>query len=322
MSDANIAEKELFTTDAIAVARRKRLLINYSVWILLIALCIVGALSTPLFLTGSNIGNILQQSSILGVIAIGQFVVILTSGIDLSVGSVMALTSMVAAMSIGAGTPVSIFVSLLVGCAVGLVSGLVIVYGGLPPFIVTFAMMAIARGIALTLTQGDSVPIYDSPLKALGFGWPPVLVWAVVLIIMVYVLSDTKVGRYLYAVGGNYEAARVAGIRVKGLIIFAYVVSGVMCGIAGILMLARTGAAMPTAGNTYEMQTIAAVVIGGASLAGGEGKLTGAAVGVVFMTILNNLLQLHNANPFWSFVAIGAVLWIAIGLRNGLERIR
>ncbi len=309
-------------TASLNPAQRKRLLIDYSAWFLLLVLSLVAALSHPLFFTPSNLGNVLQQAVILGVLAIGQFVVILTGGIDLSVGSVMALMAMTAALLMPAGAPVSVAAALGIGGAIGALSGLITVAGGLPPFIVTFAMMAIARGIALTITAGDSVAVHDSPLSVFGFGWQPVAVWAVALVVMGIVLNRTRTGRYLYAVGGSLEAARVAGIRVKGVLVVAYAISGVCCGLAGLLTLARTGVALPTSGNAYEMQTIAAVVVGGASLMGGEGRFSGAAVGVIFMTVLSNILQLHNADPFWTFVVVGVVLWLAIALRNALERIR
>jgi ribose transport system permease protein len=303
------------------VARRRA--IDYMAWFLLALLVVIGfALKGSLFFSPDNLTNIVEQSAIIGVLAIGQFVVVLTGGIDLSVGSVMALMAMIAGVTMPLGTFGSTGVTLAAGAAVGVVSGLVIVFGGLPPFITTFAMMAVCRGLALTITSGESVSAIGSPLTAFGYGPRHWAVWLACVAIIWYLLSRTRLGVHVYAAGGNLEAARVSGINTRGVIILVYVIAGVCGAIAGLLSLARNGVAMPTSGVGYEMQTIAAVVLGGINLFGGEGRFSGAVAGVVFVVMLRNILDASNADPFWSFCVIGAVLWLAVVLRGVLERIR
>lgn len=303
---------------------QKRVLIDYLAWLLLAMLAIVGVVAKGgLFLSTSNFSNIAEQSVIIGILAIGQFVVIVTGGIDLSVGAVMALTAMMVGISMPLGTPGAIAVTLLTGVLVGIVSGLVVVYGGLPPFIVTFAMMAVARGVALTITGGHSVQELNTPLLGLGFGWPKVAIWAMLIAVVWYLLARTRTGLHVYSVGGNLEATRVSGVNTRSIIVLVYVISGLCGAIAGILSFARNGGvAVPTSGQGYEMQTIAAVVLGGVNLMGGEGRLNGAVAGVLFVVMLRNILDLSNANTFLSFCVIGAVLWMAVVLRGALERIR
>jgi ribose transport system permease protein len=305
-------------------AVNKRMLIDYMAWIMLIILAIFGIASKgSLFASGSNLNNIVEQSVIIGLLAIGQFVVVLTGGIDLSVGSGMALSAMIVGMSMPLGTPAALGLAALTGAIIGVLSGLIVVYGGLPPFIVTFAMMAVARGLALTVTNGESVVAINTPLLPLGFGWYKVLVWAVVIAAVWFLLARTRTGVHVYSVGGNLEAARVSGIHTRRVIVLVYVISGLCAATAGVLSFARNGGvAVPTSGQGYEMETIAAVVLGGVNLMGGEGRFTGAIAGVIFVVMLRNILDLSNADAFWSFCVIGAVLWGAVILRGALERIR
>ncbi|MDO8106517.1 ABC transporter permease [Isoptericola sp. b441] len=302
----------------------KRFLIDYMAWVLLLALALIGvATNGSLFASGSNLNNIVEQSVIIGLLAIGQFVVILTGGIDLSVGSAMALTAMVVGVSMPLGTPGAVLMAVLTGTLVGLASGLTVVYGGLPPFIVTFAMMAVARGLALTITSGKSVQVLDNSLLGLGFGWQKVAVWALAIAVVWFILTRTRTGVRVYAVGGNVEAARVSGISTPRVIVLVYVISGLCAATAGILSFARNGGvAVPTSGQGYEMETIAAVVLGGVNLLGGEGRFVGAIAGTVFVVMLRNILDLSNADAFWSFCVIGVVLWGAVMLRGALERMR
>ncbi|MDR3070155.1 MAG: ABC transporter permease [Propionibacteriaceae bacterium] len=301
----------------------KHIAIDYMAWILLVLLVIVGfAMKGTLFISVDNLGNIVEQSAIIGVLAIGQFVVVLTGGIDLSVGANMAMMAMICGLTMPFGIFGSVAATLLAGIIIGLIAGVVIAYGSLPPFIVTFAMMFVCRGLALTVTAGESVSAIDSPITAVGYGWPHWAIWLIVAGIIWYILVKTRTGTKIYAVGGNIEAARVSGINTKRILVLVYVISGVCGAVAGMLALARNGVAMPTSGSGYEMQTIAAVVLGGISLFGGEGKFTGAVAGVVFVTMLRNILDSNNADPFWAFCVIGIVLWIAVILRGLIERIR
>jgi len=304
-------------------ASQRRFVIDNMVWFLLILLAIVGvALKGSLFISPSNLSNIVEQSAIIGVLAIGQFVVVLTGGIDLSVGANMALMAMVAGISMPFGVFGSVATTLAAGVVIGMVAGLIVAYAELPPFIVTFAMMAVCRGLALTVTSGSSVRAIDSPITVVGYGWAHWSIWLVIAALVWLLLVMTRTGTSIYAVGGNREAARVSGINTKRILVLVYVISGVCGAVAGLLSLARNGVAMPTSGNGYEMQTIAAVVLGGVSLFGGEGRFTGAIAGVVFVTMLRNILDSNNADPFWAFCVIGSVLWIAVVIRGILGRIR
>lgn len=319
----------LTTTPAPAAPPRKRrngwryYAIEYTSWWLLFTLLIVGFIATPLFFTASNLLNVIEQSAIIGVLALGQFLVILTGGIDLSVGSMLALTAMVGASTIGLGWPVAVAASVVVGGLLGAFNGLAIVLGKLPPFIVTFAMLAIARGLALTMTNGAAINLpSDSGFAFIGSGLWPAVVWAVAVLAVYALLRRTRTGTHVFAVGGNIEAARVSGVRTGGILILVYALSAVGAAIAGLLFMARSGVSLPTYGNGYELQTIAAVVVGGVNLFGGEGKVTGAVIGVIFMTMLSNILDLIAVNPFWSFCVIGVVLWAAIMLRAILQEAR
>ena len=301
----------------------RRLAVDYNAWILIAGLSLVGSLLSPLFLTSANLTNVLQQSAFIGVLALGQYLVILTGGIDLSVGSLLALSTMVGALVMPQGSIVAVLASVGVCTALGALSGVIIVKGKLPPFIVTFGMLTIARGLDLSLTSGEAVNLPpDAGIAALGSGWSPVVVWIVAIAAIYLFLSQTRTGSYVYAIGGNAEAARVSGVNTGAILILVYAISGALAAVAGLVFLARAGVGLPTYGNGYELQTIAAVVVGGVNIMGGSGKLTGAVIGVVFMTMLGNILNLADANPFWSYCVIGAVLWMAVMFRSAIDRKR
>ena len=301
----------------------RRLAVDYNAWLLIAGLAVIGSLLSPLFLTSQNLSNVIQQSAFIGVLALGQYLVILTGGIDLSVGSLLALSTMVGALVMPHGSVPAVLASVGICTGLGAISGVVVVKGKLPPFIVTFGMLTIARGLDLSLTSGDAVNLPpDSGFAALGFGVFPVLVWAVAVAVVYLFLSQTRTGLYVYAVGGNAEAARVSGVNTGATIILVYAISGALAAVAGLVFLARAGVGLPTYGNGYELQTIAAVVVGGVNIMGGAGKLTGAVIGVIFMTMLSNILNLSDANPFWAYCVIGAVLWLAVMFRSAIDRAR
>lgn len=301
----------------------RRLAVDYNAYILIAGLIIVGAFLSPLFLTSENLSNVLQQSAFIGVLALGQYLVILTGGIDLSVGSILALSTMVGALMMPNGTILAVITSIGICAALGASSGVIIAKGHLPPFIVTFGMLTMARGLDLSLTSGDAVNLpAGSGFGAIGFGIWPVVVWAIAIVAVFMFLSQTRTGSYVYALGGNVEAARVSGVNTGAVLILVYAISGALAGIAGLVFLGRAGVGLPTYGNGYELQTIAAVVVGGTNIMGGSGKLSGAVVGVIFMTMLNNILNLADANPYWAYCVIGGVLWIAVMLRSALDRAR
>jgi ribose transport system permease protein len=301
----------------------RRIAVDYSAWFLLAILTIVGASLTPLFLTPGNLLNILQQSAIIGVLTLGQFIIILTGGIDLSVGSLMALAGMAGAFGLAhGGIAAGVALSIIVCCALGSFSGLVVARGGLPPFIVTFGMMAIARGLALTVTSGAPINLNGSPLGVIGGGFWPQSIWAVAIVAIYVLLSRLTTGRHIYAIGGNIEAARVSGIKTTPLLILVYGISGLCAAIAGLMFMARSTVALPTSGVGYELQTIAACVLGGTDLFGGIGRLSGAVLGVIILTMLSNILDLRGVNPFWDYLAVGITLWISVMLRSRLTERR
>ncbi len=286
----------------------------------LVVLCVVLTILTPNFLTFDNLFNVARQISITGIVAVGMTIVIVTSGIDLSVGSVLALAACAAGLLMSRGLPVPI--ALAAGCGVGaacgLVNGLLITKLRITPFIATLGMMSVARGAALVITGGipvDTLP--DSVPKIAGNLGPvpiPVLVMLVVALIGAAILGWTRLGRYAYALGSNEEAVRLSGIAVDWYKIAIYVISGLLAAIAGMVMMARLSSAQPTGGNMMELDAIAAVVIGGASLMGGRGTIFGTIVGVAIIGVLRNGLVLLDVSAFWQQLVIGVVIVLAVAL--------
>ena len=299
----------------------RRLLVDHSAWIFAAILMLIGTTVTPLFLTAGNLLNVLQQSAIIGIMAVGQFMVILTGGIDLSVGSLLALATMTGALGLSHGVLAGVALAMVTCGLCGAASGLMIAKGGLPPFIVTFGMMAVGRGLALTLTSGRPINVgRGSWLAAIGGGIWPELIWAGVIAAAYLLLRRFPLGRHIYATGGNPEGARVSGVRTEWILTLVYALSGSCAAVGGIVFMERSTVALPTSGLGYELQTIAAAVLGGTDLFGGSGRLTGVVVGVIILTLLSNILDLTGVNPFWNFIAIGIALWLAVMLRARLAR--
>ncbi|MDU5883065.1 MAG: ribose ABC transporter permease [Clostridium perfringens] len=292
---------------------------KYKSLIGLVLLCIVITIVTPNFLSVSNITNVFTQVSVNAIIAIGMTFVILTGGIDLSVGSTLAISGAVGASIVKSTGNVflAIIVAAVIGIAVGLINGLLVSKGKLQAFIVTLATMTIFRGATLVFTDGT--PISKLP-KAfvkigngkLGFMPIPVIITIIIAIIAVYALSQTRFGRYLYALGGNEDASRLSGINTDKIKTLVYVVSGFASAIAGVIITSRIGSASPNAGTGFELDAIAAVVIGGTSLAGGEGTITGTLIGALIIGVLNNGLNLMNVSPFYQSIVKGLVILIAV----------
>ena len=292
----------------------------------LIGLCLLLWILTPHFLTISNLLNVLEQTSINAVIAVGMTFVILSAGIDLSVGSVLALAGVVMATLLQQQWPVAaaIGVGLLMGFAFGALNGLAIAWGRLPPFIATLGMMSIARGCALLFTEGRPVSGFDQAFRSLAtariLGIPsPVVITAAVYLAARFVLSSTRFGRYVYAMGGNEEATRLSGVNVRLHKMLVYGVCGLTSGIAAVLLTARLNSAQPIAGIMYELDAIAAVVIGGTSLAGGEGGVGGTLIGALIMGVLRNGLNLLGVSSFLQQVVIGLVIVVAVLLDTVLK---
>lgn len=295
----------------------------------LIGLSIVLWIMTPYFLTVSNLLNVAQQISINAIIAVGMTFVIITAGIDLSVGSLVAFSGVVLASVLQAGVPlpIAILVGLGVGLSCGMINGLLITQGRIPPFISTLGMMSVARGAALLYTKGRPVSGFSENFRYLATGEifhipVPVIIMGVVYIIAHFVLNRTKLGRYAYAIGGNEEAAILSGINVKLYKTMVYALCGLLSGLAALILTARLNSAQPIAGNMYELDAIAATVIGGTSLMGGEGTVLGTLIGALIMGVLRNGLNLLGVSSFIQQIVIGSVIIIAVLLDMALKKQR
>ncbi|HEY2704366.1 MAG TPA: ABC transporter permease [Candidatus Dormibacteraeota bacterium] len=291
---------------------------------LVVLLVAVGALTLASneFLTGGNLSNLARQVAIFGIIAVGQLLVILTAGIDLSVGSVLGLSGAVTAQLLVAGmaAPVAILVGLAIGGALGVANGLLVTRFKLPPFIATLGMLGIARGVVLVITdaktvQGNGLPdAFQAIANGTILGIPNLLIIAVAVTVAVwFMLTRTVFGRYIYAVGSNPESARLAGVPVAMVTVAVYAISGLLAGLGGVLLTSRLGAGIPTAGTGFELNAIAACVIGGASLFGAKGSALGAAAGALIMGVLNNGGNLLAINAFYLQIAIGVLILVAVG---------
>ena len=287
----------------------------------LILLCVFLSFSTDTFLSMRNFLNVMDQITVLGVMAVGMTLVILIGGIDLSVGSVLALSGMVMGyLGNNREWPfvIAIVVALLASAACGLTSGLMVTRLRMPAFIATLAMMSIARGIASIITNGEQIvgfPDWFSNLAIIRhFGFLTVTVGLMVVITLIawIILAFRPVGRALYALGGSQEVARLAGIPVRQYTMWVYVICGALAGLAGVILSARLNSSQPSSGLGYELDTIAAVVIGGASLSGGVGSIGGTAVGVLIIGFLRNGLNLLQISPFVQQVVIGVVIAVAV----------
>ncbi|MET9800352.1 substrate-binding domain-containing protein [Streptomyces sp. NPDC006368] len=308
------------TTGAGGASRglRRLLLDNGALTALIVLVIAMSALSGD-FLTTDNLLNVGVQAAVTAILAFGVTFVIVSAGIDLSVGSVAALSATVLAWSAtSAGVPVflAVLLAIATGIVCGLVNGILISYGKLPPFIATLAMLSVARGLSLVISEGSPIAFPDS-VSHLGDtlgGWlpVPVLVMVVMGLIAAFVLGRTYIGRSMYAIGGNEEAARLSGLRVKKQKLAIYAFSGVFAAVAGVVLAARLSSAQPQAADGYELDAIAAVVIGGASLAGGTGKASGTLIGALILAVLRNGLNLLNVSAFWQQVVIGVVIALAV----------
>lgn len=287
----------------------------------LIVLLVVLSAVAPNFLTTRNLLNVVDQVTVLGVLALGATAIIITGGIDLSVGSVLALCTMVLGwLSHEGGWPLwaAMIASILVGATAGAVNGIGVTIAKLPPFIATLAMMSIARGLANLITNGEQIVGYDdwffslSSTRYLGFFTVTALLLIGVYIVGWLVLRYRPSGRSVYAIGGGQEVARLAGINVKRITMSVYLIGGALAGLAGIVLATRLDSSQPSAGTGVELDTIAAVVIGGASLSGGIGRVSGTVIGVLIIGFLRNGLNLLGVSPFIQSILIGVVIAVAV----------
>ncbi|MBI1171328.1 ABC transporter permease [bacterium] len=309
---------------------------KYGILIALIVVCVFLTFANEYFLTGRNLLNVLRQTSINGILAIGMTFVILTRGIDLSVGSVVALAGVVSASlatsSVNAMVPggpyptvVAFGVGILVGMACGAISGWVVSRFNVPAFVATLGMLSAARGMTLLYAGGKPVPELTDEYRWIGtadvLGIPmPVVAFAVIFLVAFWVLSATRFGRHVYAVGGNPHAAKVSGISISRIRLLVYVISGGLAGFSGMLLAARTGSALTQAGIAYELDAIAAVVIGGTSLGGGIGKVTGTVIGALLIGVMNNGLDLMGVESYYQQVIKGALIVAAVMLDQARHR--
>jgi ribose/xylose/arabinose/galactoside ABC-type transport system permease subunit len=299
---------------------------RFGLLISFLLLCIALSFLSDRFLTVGNWTNILRQSTINLIIAIGMTYVILTAGIDLSVGAVLALATVVTADLLQRGIPIlpTVIVGLTLGGALGLASGVLISRVKVPPFVATLGMMTVARGLALTYTQGRPITGLPDAFRTIGTGYlgpipMPIIVAGVAFLAGYILLTRTRMGMNIYALGNNPVAAHYAGIATTNYTTFVYVLAGALAALAGMILVARLDSAQPTAGLSYEFDAIAAVVVGGTSFAGGEGSLVGTLLGVLVISVLNNGLNLLNVSSFYQPVVTGVVIALALLLYKAVR---
>jgi ribose transport system permease protein len=308
----------------------KQTLSRFQSLIALVILCLVISLMSDKFLTATNGWNVMRQISVNVCISVGMTLVVLTAGIDLSVGSVLALCGAIAASLLKNGIEIpssNLFIGftilgasvagLLVGTSLGWFNGWVITRFKVPPFVATLAMLTIGRGLTMLWTKGFPISNLGQGFVGIGTGWflgIPLPVWISGLIVFIAVLmtNKTKLGRYIYAIGGNENAAALSGINIKKVKIAVYSIAGLLAAVGGLLVTSRLDAAQPNAGTGYELDSIAAVVIGGTSLSGGRGTIMGTVLGAIIIGVLNNGLVLLNISPFWQQVVKGLVILVAV----------
>ena len=303
----------------------KNKVINYAqdfgALIALILLVAGISIASPSFRTGANFLSLLRQSSINGLIAFGMTFVILTDAIDLSVGSVLALSTALCAGMISAGVPagLAMILALVLGCAMGVISGVMVTKGRLQPFIATLITMTVYRGLTMIYTNGKPISnLGDSfILKVVGkgkfYGVPiPVILLILLFLLFYFLLNKTTFGRSIYATGSNWKSAKLAGVNIHRTKIIAYAISGTMAALSGLILLSRLGSAQPTLGNGYELDAIAAVALGGTSMSGGRGKIYGTLIGVLIIAVLNNGLNILGVSSYYQDVIKGLVILIAV----------
>lgn len=300
---------------------------KYSIYIAFLILCIILSISSPSFLTTANILNVLRQISINGIIAVGMTFVIITGGIDLSVGSVLALSAVIGCSFAHSDTYpliIPVMVGLSIGTICGVINGLVVARGKVAPFIVTLGMMTVARGLTLVYTSGRPVINLSDAYNRIGGGYfagipIPILILLIVILLGVFMLKYTKFGRYVYAVGGNELAARISGVNTDLIKIEVYALTGMLAGLAGVVISSRVMAGSPSVGQGYELDAIAAVVIGGTSLSGGVGGITGTIIGSLIIGVMNNGLDLLNVSSYFQQIVKGVIIVSAVLLDKKLH---
>lgn len=297
--------------------------------VMLVVVCIAGFIRYEAFLTQENLLNIVRQNSMLGIIALGMTFVILTGGIDLSVGALLAVAGVIAANLADRGLFIALVAAVAATTILGLINGLVIAKARIQPFIVTLAMMIAARGLALAATGEQSVRISGEDFTWLGRGLIgdflpiPILILIVAFAVGWLVLNHTRFGRNVFAVGDNDEAARLMGLNISRVTVAVYAISGALAGLAGVMLASRLGAGQPVAGTGYELDAIAAVVIGGTLLTGGQGSVLSTLVGVLLLGVIFNLFNLEGTiSPWYQLVLRGVILLFVVVAQNRLTKLK
>lgn len=304
------------------------MLSRYGIYIAFCLLVIAMSIISPAFLHPSNIVNILRQIAVNGIMAVGMTFVMIIGGIDLSIGSILALAAVVATSFAHPGEHgviIPVAMALAVGLGVGLINGFIIAKKRVAPFIVTLGMMTAARGMALVYTNGRPVINLSDGYNHIGdgyfFGLPiPVLAFLLIILGGIFFLHFTRFGRYVYAIGGNELAAKVSGVNMQGVIIRVYALSGMLAGLAGVLLSSRVMSGSPSMGQGYELDVIAAVVIGGTTLSGGVGSIGGTIIGALIIGVMNNGLDLINVSSYWQQIVKGMIIVLAVMLDRKTNR--
>ena len=293
----------------------RHILKNYGIIIAFVLICIMLSVTSPVFLTTTNIINVIRQTSIYGIMAVGMTFIILTGGIDLSIGSIMAIAGAVCAGLLKDGNSIAIVIpaTLAVGILCGLTNGLVITVGKITPFVATLGMMSIARGFTLIYTKGYPISGFSPEFRFIGggylFGCPiPIVIFLAVVLIAYVVLAQTRVGRYTYAIGGNEDTVILSGINSGFYKTLVYVIAGASAALSALILTSRLNSAEPIAGLGYELDVIAAVVIGGTSLNGGRGSLFGTFIGALMIGVINNGMNLLDISPYFQLVVKGLII--------------
>ncbi|MGD9043086.1 MAG: ABC transporter permease [Desulfobacterales bacterium] len=306
-----------------------KFLIPYSRFLILLVLCALISFLSPHFLQTSNIINILRQAAILNILGVGMTIVIITGGIDLSNGAVLALSSCTAAIllkDVGLPMPVGIIAALLIGACCGLINGTMVSKVAIPPFVITYAMMFFTRGLAFLLLQGKIIYGFTPEFRFIGTGYlwgipMPIIISAMVTFIFIFIQKYTPFGSEIYAVGADEEASMLSGIRTKSVVIRVYVLSGILSALAGIVYMARLNASEPVIGEAFPLDAIAAVLIGGTPLSGGEGGVGGTVIGALVITIIINAMNLLGISSLLQTFVLGALIIIMISVQSHSRRL-
>jgi ribose transport system permease protein len=293
----------------------KQIIRSYGIVIAFILICAAMTVLSPVFLTVTNVRNVIRQSSIFGIMAVGMTFVILTGGIDLSVGSILAVAGAISAGMLkgGAGLLPVVILALLIGIGCGLANGVIITIGRIAPFVVTLGMMSIARSLTLIYTKGYPISGFTGSFRFIGGGEIlsipfPIIVFLVTVVVAWLILTQTRLGRYTYAIGGNEETVKLSGINADFYKTIVYVISGITAAMSALILTSRLNSAEPVAGQGYELDVIAAVVIGGTSLSGGRGSVWGTLIGALLIGVINNGMNLLGISPYFQLLVKGLII--------------